>query len=249
METLTKTNKEVVRDFYEVILNQRKLDLLDDIISEDYINVQGEQGAQAFRKTLEGLLAAFPDAHWKVENIIAEGHSVVVRHTLTGTHENAFQNIPATGKGFSNEGWALYELADGKIIRSHIQTDRLGFLQQIGVLPENPIIHATQSNANVYFVDKFLVPKNAVDVFTERMNYNRSIIKTIPGFIRDDVMVTKHENGDLTIMTVAVWETLDHVENGRKTVQKAYKKINFDPAEFTKRHGITMERQLYHVYN
>ncbi|HLT80263.1 MAG TPA: ester cyclase [Cyclobacteriaceae bacterium] len=249
METLTKTNKEAVRDFYEVILNQRKLDLLDDIISEDYINVQGEQGAQAFRKTVEGILAAFPDARWKVESIVAEENSVVVRHTLTGTHQNAFQNIPGTGKKFSNDGWALYELINGKIIRSQVQTDRLSFLQQISVLPEDPLIHARRSDTYVYFVDRFHVPKDAVDAFTERMNHNRAFIKSIPGFVRDEVMATKLENGDLSIMTVAVWETIEHLDNARKVVQEEYRKINFDPAEFTKRHGITMERQLYHVHN
>jgi len=248
METAVKTNKKVIRDLYEVVLNQRKLDLIDEFVSENYTNDQGERGIKAFRKTVAGVIAAFPDAQWKLENILAEGNSVVVRQTLTGTHQNPFQNIPATGKSFSNEGYAFYELSEGKIVRSHIPTDRLGFLQQIGVLPENPLIHARQSDANVYFVDKFLVPRNALDAFTGRMNYNRSIIKTIPGFIRDDVMATEHENGDLTIMTVAVWESQDHLENGKKFVQEEYKKTSFDPLEFTRSHGITMERQLFHVY-
>jgi len=62
------------------------------------------------------------------------------------------------------------------------------------------------------------------------------------------VMATKLENGDLSIMTVAVWETIEHLDNARKLVQEEYKRKKFDPAEFTRGHGITMERQLYHVY-
>lgn len=248
METLTKTNKEVVRDFYEIALNQKRLDLLDDIISEDYTNPQGERGVEAFRKVVKSIITAFPDAQWKVEFILAEGNSVVVKHTLTGTHENLFQNIPGTGKKFANDGWALYEFTDGKIVRSQVQTDRLGFLQQIGVLPEDPLVHARRSDSQVYFIDRFHVPKAAVDAFTGRMNNNRAVIKSLPGFVRDEVIATELENGDLTLMTIAVWESMEYLDNARKLVQEEYKRTKFDPAEFTRSLGITMERQLYHVY-
>lgn len=249
METLIKTNKEVVRDLYEVILNQRKFHLLNDIVSEDYTNPQGEQGPDAFRKTMKGIVSAFPDAQWKVETIVAEDNTVVVRHTITGTHKNAFQRIPGTGKKFSNEAYALYELSHGKIIRSGILTDRLGFLQQIGVLPSDPLIHARRSETYVYFVDKFQVPKDAVNAFTERMNDNRDFIKSLPGFVRDDVIATALENGDLNLMTIAVWESIEHLERARKVVEEQYRKIKFDPAAFTKSLNITMERQLYRVHD
>lgn len=62
-------------------------------------------------------------------------------------------------------------------------------------------------------------------------------------------MATKLENGDLSIITVAVWETIEHLDNARKLVQDEYRKINFDPVEFTRNHGITMDRQLYHAYD
>src|SRR5690606_9909001 len=182
METIIKTNKEVVTDLYEVVLNQRKFELLDEVISVDYVNVQGDQGPAAFGKVIRSIVHAFPDDKWKLEAIVAEGNAVGVKHTLTGTHKNNFQNIPATGKSFSNEGWALYELSGGKIIRSQLLTDRLSFLQQIGVLPQDPLIHVRRLDTYVYFVDKFVVPTKAIEIFTERMNYNRSFIKSLPGF-------------------------------------------------------------------
>ncbi|MFO7257687.1 MAG: ester cyclase [Bacteroidota bacterium] len=246
MEAIIKTNKEVVIDLYEVILNQRKFDLLNDVISEDYTNVQGERGAAAFGKVVRSIVKAFPDAQWTLGPVVAEGNSVVVKHTLTGTHQDTFQDIPPTGKSFSNDGWALYEFSGGKIIRSQLLTDRLSFLQQIGVLPQDPLIHARRLDSFVYFVDKFVVPTKAIEIFTERMNYNRSFIKSLPGFIRDEVIATELGNGDLNLMTIAVWESEAHLEEARKRVQEEYRKINFDPADFTKAHGITMERQVYH---
>ncbi|HEY8513169.1 MAG TPA: ester cyclase [Cyclobacteriaceae bacterium] len=248
METILKTNKEVVTDLYEVVLNQRKFELLDEVISADYVNVQGEEGPAAFGKVIRSIVHAFPDAKWKLETIVAEGNSVVVKHTLSGTHENNFQNIPATGKSFSNEGWALYELSGGKIIRSQLLTDRLSFLQQIGILPEDPLVHARRLDTYVYFVDRFLVPKEAIEVFTDRMNHNRAFIKTLPGFVRDEVIASELENGDINLITIAVWESMGHLEQARKRVQEEYKKTNFDPEKFTKSLNITMERQLYHIY-
>ncbi|MDQ2657844.1 MAG: ester cyclase, partial [Bacteroidota bacterium] len=117
METVLKTNKEVIRTLYEGVLNQRKFDLVDKIVSEDYISVQSERGIEAFKRSLKTVIDAFPDAKWTLEAIVAEGNTVMVRQTLTGKHKNKFQNIPPTGQTISNEGFAQYELIDGKIVR------------------------------------------------------------------------------------------------------------------------------------
>jgi hypothetical protein len=45
--------------------------------------------------------------------------------------------VPATGRPVVDEGFAVFELKDGKIVRSALLTDRLGFLQAIGVVPPN----------------------------------------------------------------------------------------------------------------
>ncbi len=45
-------------------------------------------------------------------------------------------NIPPTGKQVRQDAMVLYQLADGKVVEVKIQNDRLGFLQQLGLIPE-----------------------------------------------------------------------------------------------------------------
>jgi predicted ester cyclase len=60
---------------------------------------------------------------------------VVLRFTLRGTHLGEFIVIPATGKDIAVPG-IIYRIAGGKIAQHWIQTDLVGMLQQLGVMPQ-----------------------------------------------------------------------------------------------------------------
>jgi predicted ester cyclase len=47
----------------------------------------------------EPLFSAFPDWHWEMRNLVAEGDYIAVHFTVTGTHRGAFQGIAATVVG------------------------------------------------------------------------------------------------------------------------------------------------------
>jgi steroid delta-isomerase-like uncharacterized protein len=79
--------------------------------------------------------AAFPDMHWVVEEMVAEGDKVFTRFTWTGTHRGPFLGVPATGKSVTVKGVVIDELAGGKMSRSRILMDSLGMMQQLGVIP------------------------------------------------------------------------------------------------------------------
>lgn len=243
-------NKEAIRNLYENILNKRKLEQLNILISEEYTNVQGGKGVEGFQKQILELIKAFPDAQWKVEEMIAEGNSVIVKQKIKGTQTGQFQNIAPTKRTITNEGIGIYEFKNGKIIHHQIQTDRLGFLQQLGVLPID-ISALTQKKENentVCFVDKFFVPKTSIDEFKKQMNYNRNFIKTISGFIKSDAIQQLDEQGYLTIMTVVVWENQECLNKAKILVQEEFKKTNFNPTVFYKRLNIKLERGLYTFY-
>jgi len=100
----------------------------------------------------------------------------------------------------------------------------------------------------VCFVDKFFIPQNSIDEFTQRMKYNRSFIKIFSGFINDKVYEQKDEEGNLIIITIAIWQSQDNLNNAKSAVQAEYKRIDFNPIEFYKRLNIKMERGLYTFY-
>lgn len=130
-------NKAIIRNLYEEILNQEKWELLEPVIAEDYIGVAGQKGAAAFAETVRGLRQGFPDIQWTVEDLVAEGDKVTVRWSWQGTHSNTFMGIPPTGKALNNHAIAIYQLRDNQVIHAWLESDRLGFLQQIGMIPQD----------------------------------------------------------------------------------------------------------------
>ena len=57
-------------------------------------------GLEGMKEMFHMFFNAFPDIHIEVEDLIAEGDTVVMRATTTGTHQGDFMGIPATGKRF-----------------------------------------------------------------------------------------------------------------------------------------------------
>ena len=108
------------------------------------------------------------------------------------------------------------------------------------------LLNAKRTNGDqVSFIDKFFVPKTSVEEFTERMNYNRNFIKQQPGLVKSERYDQHDENNNLIIMTIAVWQTQDHLNKAKSAMQAEFKRIGFDPQEFYKRLNIKMERGIY----
>jgi predicted ester cyclase len=92
---------------------------------------------------LEGLKQAFPifynatpDGYHIIDDLIAEGDKVVVRITACGTHTTGdLFNIPPTGKQLTMTGIAIYRIASGKSVERWSEQDKLGIMQQLGVIP------------------------------------------------------------------------------------------------------------------
>ena len=129
-------NKEVVQKLYEEALNKRNLHLLQNIIAPEYTGIQGAKGAEGFGTQINAIIKGFPDVQWNVQEYIAEGDKVMVRWKFQGTHTGQFTTYAPTGKTVNNDGIGIYQLKDGKVIATQVFTDRLGFLQQLGILPQ-----------------------------------------------------------------------------------------------------------------
>ena len=65
------------------------------------------------------------------------GDNVVVRHRFQGTHQGDVQGMPPTQKQMTSSGIPIARRADDKIAEPWTEGDLVGFLRQLGVLP-NP---------------------------------------------------------------------------------------------------------------
>jgi steroid delta-isomerase-like uncharacterized protein len=136
-------NKAVVQRFYEEILNKRNLDAADELLSPDFVRYHAAiprpvRGPEAFKKIAALGLAALPDGHMHVEQLVAEGDWVAARFTVTGTHGGMFMGIAPTGRPVTIPGSAHFRIADGKIAEEHHIEHVLGLLQQLGATMTPP---------------------------------------------------------------------------------------------------------------
>ncbi len=133
MATIEK-NKQQIRRLFDDCFNRYNLALLKELVADEYTNPRGDRGPAAFGASLEQLHAGFPDLHYEVEDLLGDGDRVTARWRWKGTHRGTFNGYPASGRSVTNEGMAIFQLRDGKIVRNWLQTDRLGFLQELGVV-------------------------------------------------------------------------------------------------------------------
>ena len=68
--------------------------------------------------------------------MIAEGETVVLRCTFTGTHEGEFMVIPPTGRKIEGNEIHIYRLKGGKAVEHRAGRDDLGALRQLGVIAD-----------------------------------------------------------------------------------------------------------------
>lgn len=132
-------NIAVIGRFMEEVINQGNLDAADEIVEENFIELDPlpgqRQGREGLKEIIAMMRAAFPGIHWVADETIAAGEKVVTRFTWTGTHRGPFLGIPATGRQVTVKGVVIDRLSGGKMADSRIMMDTLGMMQQLGVVP------------------------------------------------------------------------------------------------------------------
>lgn len=132
-------NKQTVRRFFQEIWNDRDESAIERMIAADAAGNDADFGAgrEAFRAQWRAWQAAFPDLHFDVVDLLAEGDKVVSRWVFTGTHTGAeFLGHPASGRAFRVEGMSLDRIVDGVVVEGCDGWDALGLRRQLGLLPE-----------------------------------------------------------------------------------------------------------------
>lgn len=139
---MSEANKQVIRAFLEDVINQGRFNRADDLVKEDFVELDPlpgqQQGREGLKAVLREMQSAFPDIHWEIREMVCEGDKVVTRFTWTGTHRALFLGIPATGKPVAVKGVVIDRLESGRMADSRILMDTLGLMQQLGVIPAPP---------------------------------------------------------------------------------------------------------------
>lgn len=135
-------NKLVFRRTYEEVFNQGNLTVADELVAPDFVDREEHPGnvpgPEAVRSVAVMLRTAFPDLHFTIEDLIAEGDLVAGRLTMSGTHDGPLMGIPPTGRQVRQTHMHVVRFRDGQAIEHWGVRDDMGLMRQLGLMPERP---------------------------------------------------------------------------------------------------------------
>lgn len=138
---MSEQNKTVVRRLVEELWNKGNLPVADELIAPTYTYHDAStpdfgRGPESEKKRATLYRTAFSDLRLTVEDMIAEGETVVARWSCRGAHKGDLNGIAPTGKQFAISGVSVVRFSGGKMVEGWINWDALGLMQQLSVVPE-----------------------------------------------------------------------------------------------------------------
>ena len=113
------------------------IDELCDPGLADHNPAPGQEPTLAgFKQKVAGFKASFPDLEEDLQDIIASGDTVATRWVVTGSLQQEFMGIPASGQTIRVEGMNFYRLKDGRVTDIWTQFDGVALMQQLGAIAD-----------------------------------------------------------------------------------------------------------------
>ena len=122
-----EANKAIIYRFYEEVWNEGNLDLVEELIAPSFVNhgTGSERGPdrEAFKQTIHAVRTGLAFRHI-VEELIAEGDTVVARLSGQGEIEKEGPDSGVVRERFGGVGAVIWKLDGGRM------TERWGFWEQ-----------------------------------------------------------------------------------------------------------------------
>jgi steroid delta-isomerase-like uncharacterized protein len=120
-------------------INNGDLSIANDIFHADCVvhingNTERDLSVDEFRQMLAGMLNAFPDLHFTINDQFGSGERFAARWTATGTHTGTLGPMQPSGKVINIEGHIIDYITNGKVSRRWEIWDQWAMMQQLGVV-------------------------------------------------------------------------------------------------------------------
>jgi steroid delta-isomerase-like uncharacterized protein len=130
------TMETVIRRYYDELFNRGCVEIVAELLAEDYVNHSPgspclPRGRDGVTDVVRTLRLAFPDLHYRIEDLVVSDEAVAVRTTMTGTHRGDFYGLPPTGRSFQVEQMTIEHFVGDKIVAHHRVTDLQGLFAQL----------------------------------------------------------------------------------------------------------------------
>jgi predicted ester cyclase len=143
MKNISELNKLRVQLFIEAVLNEGRLDLIDELIAADFVGhipcaEPAVTGPAGVRQLVSSHRRAHPGLYVKIEDQIAEEDRVVTRWHATVPARKAQAPLAPAGRTACYAGISITRLLAGKQVDSHTECTNLTASPARADLPITP---------------------------------------------------------------------------------------------------------------
>jgi len=139
----TRENKDLVQRLTDA-WNERDRETFLELHADRVTAYRGSSDGQTrpaeelWESEESGIFEAFPDVIATTEFAVAEDDLVVVRWTVTGTHEGEYYGVEPTGEEVEYADWAAYRIENGEVTEAWWTGASVDLLEQIGAVDLAP---------------------------------------------------------------------------------------------------------------
>jgi predicted ester cyclase len=134
-----EVNKEAFRRLMEEGFGKGNLAAVDELLDPNFREHQNgvepttREGVKALIRELRSIM---PDLKLIIEDMTADGDKVWGRMKAQGTHRGTFMGKPPTGRAVTLDVIDICRFENGKIVEHWGVPDRLGMMEQLGLIPQ-----------------------------------------------------------------------------------------------------------------
>jgi predicted ester cyclase len=118
------THKQLVRRFVEEAINGQDTSVLDEVCTAPF--------ATELREWFAPFRVGFPDWRQEIDELVAEGETVVARCRCRGTNSGEWLGVPATGRSMQVDEVWFFTVLEGRLDGMWSLEDTWSRLMQLG---------------------------------------------------------------------------------------------------------------------
>ena len=131
--------KGIARRYIEDIWSKGNLNLLEQLISERFVNHNSgpneSPGINGIKEGVEAFHNGFSDIRFVIEDLVSEEDKIAIRGLFQGIHTEEFLGVPPSEKEITMTWIIILRVEDGKITDRWGNMDEFGLMTQLGLIP------------------------------------------------------------------------------------------------------------------
>lgn len=133
----TEPRRELIERVWTAVWGEGDVDALDELLSPNYLRHSTDprpQDLSAFKSSILATRSAFPDLVTTIAEVVLEGDRAAIRWHSSGTHENGFLGVPATGRRVEVGGATFARFEGELIVEEFVTWDPRALLTALGII-------------------------------------------------------------------------------------------------------------------